>query len=110
MTRPQLMPCRACGSPTVNVYRTVERPSAAFVMCDACGYRGRKTDDGDAVRAIHLWNRESNLKLCPFCGGASEIHDVDGEAMVVCPFCGIRTQTDTLEKVTETWNCRTEVD
>lgn len=111
MTRPQIMPCRVCGSSNVQAYRTVERPSKAFVMCDDCGYRGHEDLDGNAIRAIHLWNRESGLKLCPFCGGAAEIQDIYDAVMAVCPFCGIKTAMGSLDDVIEVWNSRApEVD
>lgn len=110
MTRPQIMPCRACGSPDVQAFRSVQRPSRAFVMCNVCGYRGKEDDTGDAARAIRLWNRESTLGICPCCKGSAEIQDVGGgDVIAVCQFCGLRTGPGQLETVISTWNHR-EVD
>lgn len=107
MTRPQIAPCRACGSPRVNVYRNIARPSFAFVMCDDCGYRGRSDRQGCATVAIHLWNREAGLKPCPFCNSLPDVVDVGPEMMEVrCPECGIKTSAGSLEEITKAWNCR----
>lgn len=107
MTRPQIRQCRECGSPNVEAYRSVERPSKAFVMCNACGYRGKVDDTGDAANAIRMWNRDSALDTCPCCRGPAEIQDVDGEVVIaVCQLCGLRTAPGLLETVVETWNFR----